>query len=120
MRQLHDATSQLSNAMTATQLIACLDKARINRANFRATNLENCSGYNPYESEIEQLSEQLSALTAAGKKAILSGESLSAERAWFNSQGFGGRDLAAANTACLARGYSLADLQAAAKAAVAA
>jgi hypothetical protein len=104
---------------TRNQLEAALITAGKNRAAYRSTNLENGGGYNPYDAEIEQLSEQLSKLTAAAKSAILSGDSLTAELEWFKAQGFTAANLQAANTACQARGYSLADLQAAAKAAVA-
>jgi hypothetical protein len=113
-------TNTNTNTMTTNQLEAALATAGKNRAAYRATNLENGGGYNPYDAEIEQLSEQLSKITAATKSAILSGDSLTAEREWFKAQGFTAANLQAANTACLARGYTLADLQAAAKAAVAA
>ena len=103
--------------MTATELQAALTTAGINRAKYAATNLENGGGYNPYETEIENLSEQLRIITDATKSTILSGDSLTAERAWFRAQGFTAASLREANAACLARGYSLSDLQAAAKAA---
>ena len=103
--------------MTTIELQASLETARINRAKYSATNLENGGGYNPHEVEIETLTEQLRAIATDAKSAILSGDSLATERAWFRAQGFTGAQLREANTACLARGYSFSDLQAAAKAA---
>ena len=44
---------------------------------------------------------------------ILSGESLKAERKWFNESGF--TAVAQANEACLKRGYALSELQRAIK-----
>ena len=121
--QLQDATPTTTNTntnMTINQLETALITAGKKRAAYRATNLENGGGYNPYDAEIEQLSAELRKITVATKTAILSGDSLTAERNWFKAQGFTAANLQAANTACQARGYSLADLQAAAKAAVAA
>jgi hypothetical protein len=72
---------------------------------------------NPHHKAIEVLAAELYEIEQAAKAIKLSGDSLQAERAWFNGQGYTGKDLAAANAACLKRGYSLSDLQAACKAA---
>lgn len=90
-----------------------LKAATIRRDNFIATQNEHGGGYVD-ESDIERLSAELIAAQDAESPLV---RDLAAERAWFNSQGFTGADLAKANAACLARGYSFADLQAACKSA---
>ena len=89
-----------------------LKAATIRRDNFRAVINENSGGYID-ETKIEHLSAELIAAETAASPIA---RDLAAERAWFNAQGFTGADLAKANAACLSRGYSLADLQAACKA----
>lgn len=90
-----------------------LQAATARRDSFRATINENGDGYID-ESDIERLSAELiEAETAASPLTT----NLAGERSWFNSQGFTGADLAKANAACLARGYSLSELQAACRAA---
>lgn len=96
-----------------TDIEADLKAAGIKRDNFRRVNNEGQGGYVD-ESEIVALSAELQAAKAAVSPLALD---LAAEKAWFNAQGFTGRDLQGANKACLARGYSLSDLQAACKAA---
>ena len=98
---------------TVSEIEADLKAAGIKRDNFRRVINEGQGGYVD-ESEIERLAAEL---TAAQKAASPLVRDLAGEKAWFNGQGFTGRDLAAANKACLARGYSFADLQAACKAA---
>ena len=71
-------------------------------------------GYNPHEDKIAALSAELYLIQSARCPLKLD---LAGEKAWFNGQGFTGADLQSANNACLARGYSLAGLQAACKAA---
>lgn len=88
-----------------------LKAATAKRAQFRSTINEGQSGYVD-ESEIERLSAEIQAAKSAASPLV---SDLAGEKAWFNGQGF--RDPAAANAACLKRGYSLADLQAACKAA---
>jgi len=63
-------------------------------------------GYNPHIAELEALTDELH--TARNGKWTR--EYIESERAWAKAQGF--NDAAAANTACLARGYSLAELNA--------
>jgi hypothetical protein len=98
---------------TVSDIEADIKAAGIKRDNFRNVINEGQGGYVD-ESEIEALSAELHAARKAVCPLTLD---LAGERAWFNCQGFTGKDLAAANKACLARGYSLADLQAACKAA---
>ena len=88
-----------------------LQAATARRDNFCATINEGQGGYLD-ESDIERLSAELIAAERAQSPLV---RDLAGERAWFNAQGFTGADLARANSACLARGYSLADLQAACK-----
>jgi len=76
---------------------------------------EGHAGVNPIDDEISDLANQWSEDQSKAKESILSGESLQAERAWFNSQKFTAKDRKRANEACLSRGYSLADLQSATK-----
>ncbi len=71
-------------------------------------------GYNPHEDNLSKLSDELREVRAANSPLNLD---LPGERAAFLSQKFTGKDLQKANAWCLDRGYSLADLQAAAKAA---
>lgn len=103
----------MSNTDTRTvfEIEADLKAASIKRDSFRNVINEGQGGYVD-ESEIEAL---IAELHAARKSACPLTLDIAGERAWFNGQGFTGNDLAAANKACLARGYSLADLQAACK-----
>ena len=103
----------MKTTRSIAEIETALKKASAKRSAFRASINEGQGGYCD-ESEIEALSAELQEARAAICPLTLD---LAGERAWFNGQGFGGRDLAAANTACIARGYSLADLQAASKAA---
>lgn len=98
---------------TVSGIEADLKAAGIKRDNFRRVINEGQGGYVD-ESEIEALSAELHVARKAVCPLTLD---LAGERAWFNGQGFTGKDLVAANKACLARGYSLAELQAASKAA---
>lgn len=70
---------------------------------------------NPHHKAIEALASELHGIEQAEIAAKLSGDSLKAEQAWFNAQGFTRSDLA--QKACLARGYTMSDLFTAAKAA---
>ncbi len=88
-----------------------LQAATARRDIFCATINEGQGGYID-EIEIERLSAEL---IAADRAQSPLARDLASERAWFNSQGFTGADLSRANAACLARGYSLSDLQAACK-----
>lgn len=90
-----------------------LRAAGIKRDNFRRINNEGQGGYVD-ESEIESLSAELAAARNASSPLTLD---LAGERAWFNSQGYTAATIGQANAACLARGYSLSDLQSACKAA---
>ena len=96
---------------TIEEITKDLKTATIRRDNFIVAQNENAGGYID-ETEIEHLTFEL---IAAEKAASPLARDLAAERAWFNAQGFTGADLAKANAACIARGYSLADLQAACK-----
>jgi len=98
---------------TVSEIEADLKTAAIKRDNFRRVINEGQGGYVD-ESEIETLTAELLEAHKASSPLIID---LAAEKAWFNGQGFTGKDISAANKACLARGYSLADLQAACKAA---
>jgi hypothetical protein len=101
----------MTTQRTITEIESDLKSAATKRAQFRAVHNEGQGGY-INEREIEALTAEL---TAARNAASPLKMDLAGERAWFNAQGF--RSPADANKACLARGYSLADLQAAAKAA---
>lgn len=96
-----------------SEIEADIKSAGIKRDNFRHVNNEGQSGYVD-ESEIVSLTAEYHAAQKAVCPLTLD---LAGERAWFNAQGFTGRDLQAAAKACLARGYSLAELQSASKAA---
>jgi hypothetical protein len=68
---------------------------------------------NPHHKKIEALASELAAAKAACSPLKTN---LAAEKAWFNSQGFTGADMQKAQKACLARGYTVSELMAAAKA----
>ena len=70
-------------------------------------------GFNPHEERLAKLSEEFDAARQAESPLT---NNLAGEREWFNSQGFTGAELKKANAACKVRGYSLAELQSAAKA----
>lgn len=97
-----------------TEIEADLKSAAAKRASFRATINESQGGYVD-DSEIERLSAELTAAKAA-LSPLSTREGIQAEREWAAAQKWTARDLQAANKACLARGYSLAELQAAIKA----
>ena len=69
---------------------------------------------NPHHKAIEALAAELYEIEQAAVAIKLSGDSLQAERAWFNGQGFTRHDLA--QKACQARGYNMSDLFSAIKA----
>lgn len=98
---------------TIAQIEADIKAAGIKRDNFRRIHNEGQGGYVD-ESEIERLSAEYHAARKACSPLTLN---LAGEKAWFNAQGFTSKDLQKANDACRARGYSLAELQAACKAA---
>lgn len=101
----------MTTIRSISKIEADLKAAAAKRAKFRSTINEGQGGYVD-ETEIERLAEELSAARKASSPLTLD---LAGERAWFNSQGF--RCPSTANAACLKRGYSLAELQAACKAA---
>ena len=73
------------------------------------SNMQNegaLDGYNPHIAELEALTAELH----SAREAKWTREYIEAERAWAKAQSF--RDATAANIACLARGYSLAELNA--------
>ena len=83
------------------------------RDQYNMTNNEGATdGYNPHEDRLGELSDELA--TARKNESPLTND-LQGEREWFNSQGFTGQDIQKANQSCLARGYSLSELQAACK-----
>lgn len=88
-----------------------LRAATAKRDNYRQTINDGQGGYVD-ESDIVRLADELTAAHYAASPLL---RDLAGEKAWFNGQGF--RDPQRANKACLARGYSLAELQAASKAA---
>jgi len=105
-----------NNQMTKNEILAALKQAGINRDNHNATYNEGATdGFNPHEDKIAELAEKLSEITKKEKEAILSGDSLKSEKAWFNAQGFRAANVAQA--ACLERGYTVSELMSAAKAA---
>lgn len=98
---------------TTTEIEADLKAATAKRSAFRAVNNEGQGGYVD-ETEIERLAAELTAAKAA-LSPLATREGIQAEREWAKGQGWTAANLAQANAACLARGYSLADLQAAIK-----
>lgn len=96
-----------------TEIEADLKAAAAKRSAFRSTNNEGQGGYVD-EAEIERLAAELQAAQAAASP-LSTREGIQAEREWAAAQKWTARDIQAANKACLARGYSLAELQAAIK-----
>ena len=82
------------------------DRNRFNRVN----NEGATDGYNPFEARIADMASQLIEIEKAESPLV---SDLAGEKKWFNAQRYTGADLQKANADCLARGYSLADLQAA-------
>jgi len=105
------AEKKTKKMRTIEEIKKDLQAATARRDSFRATINEGQGGYVD-ETEIERLSAEL--ITAERAQSPLVRD-LAGERAWFNAQGFTGSDLARANAACIARGYSLSDLQSACK-----
>jgi hypothetical protein len=103
----------MTNLRPITEIEADLKVAASARAAYRATINEGQGGYVD-ESAIERLTAELEAAKAAGSP-LATREGIQAEREWAKGQGWTGKDLQAANKACLARGYSVAELQAAIK-----
>ena len=99
---------------TAAQIEADLKTAAINRSQYRAIYNEGQGGYLD-ETEIERLTAELAAATTAASP-LATREGIQAEREWAKGQGWTAANLSAANASCLARGYSLDELQAAIKA----
>jgi hypothetical protein len=100
-------------ARSITTIEAELRAATAKRASFRRVNNE-CGGGYIDETEIEALTAELRAAQSAASP-LATREGIQAQREWAKSQNWTGADLAAANAACLARGFSLSDLQAAIK-----
>lgn len=98
---------------TVSEIESDLKAAAAERAQFRAIHNEGQGGYVD-ETAIERLTAELAAAKAAASP-LSTREGIQAERAWAKTQAWTAKDLAAANKACLARGYSLSDLQAAIK-----
>lgn len=98
---------------TKEQIVAELKAEGILRDNYNNLNEGAPDGYNPHEDRLTHLSEEL--IRIEKEQSPLTSD-LAGERAWFNAQGFTGAELQRANTACLERGYSLSELQAAVKA----
>ncbi len=111
MRPLQTTKTMTTRPITSIE--SDLKAAAAKRAAFRAVNNESQGGYVD-ESEIERLSAELASARAAASP-LATREGIESARAWAKAQGWTAKDLAAANTACLARGYSLAELQAAIK-----
>jgi len=99
-RTINDIQNEINQIVKATK-------------NYNNVVNEGFSGQNPYETKLDELHKELAAANRAAIALKLSGESLQAERAWFNAQGFTRPDLA--QKACLARGYTMSDLFAAIK-----
>jgi hypothetical protein len=95
------------------QIESDLRTAGVARDNFRRLYNEGQGGYVD-ETEIERLTAELRAARAAASP-LATREGIQAEREWAKAKNWTSKDLQAANQACLARGYSLAELQAAIK-----
>jgi hypothetical protein len=101
---------------TKNEIQADLDQARKKYDNWNNVQNEGATdGYNPHLDGIQKLADELAEVEKAEKADKLSGDSLKAEQAWFNAQGF--TSPALAQKACLKRGYTMSDLFAAVKAA---
>jgi hypothetical protein len=98
---------------TVSEIEADLKAAAAERAQFRAIHNEGQGGYVD-DSQIVRLTAELAAAKAAASP-LATREGIAAAREWAKGQAWTAKDLAAANKACLARGYSLAELQAAIK-----
>jgi hypothetical protein len=103
----------MTTSRNINEIKADLAIATTTRAQYRALHNEGKSGYSD-DKQIELLTvELLAAEKAASPLATRAG--IEAAREWARSQSWTAKDLASANTACLARGYSLSELQAAIK-----
>jgi hypothetical protein len=71
-------------------------------------------GFNPHENRLGKLSAELAEVQKA-ESPLATREGIQIQREWAAAQKWTANDLQAANKACLARGYSLAELQAAIK-----
>jgi hypothetical protein len=118
----YDEGAQANNDMkrTTNEVQAELAQARrafdnYNNVQFEGHGTPDNYYLNPHHKAIEALAAELYEIEQAAKAIKLSGDSLQAERAWFNGQGFTRPDLA--QKACQARGYQMSDLFAAIKAA---
>ena len=106
-------TKPTKKMRTKAEIIKDMQSESIKRNSWNAINNESATdGYNPHDDTLDKLGKELDAANLRESPLTLN---LAAERAWFNAQGFTGADLQRANQACLARGYSLAELQRAAK-----
>ena len=88
-----------------------LKTASVARQNWINIQNEGSEGYVD-DSKIEELAAELTLAHAAASPLQ---SNLAAEKSWFNAQGFTRADLQKAQKACLARGYTVAELMAAAK-----
>ena len=104
---------KMTTHRSITAIESDLKAAGIKRDNFRRVINEGQGGYVD-ESEINQLTTELQAAKAAASP-LATREGIESARGWAKAQGWTANDLASANKACLARGYSLAELQAAIK-----
>lgn len=83
------------------------------RDRYNAVHNESSLGnYNPHEDRLAELGEELEVAMRA-ESPLSTREGIQREREWAKGQNWG--DLQKAQKACLARGYSLADLQSAIK-----
>lgn len=100
---------------TQTEIISDMQTVGAMRDRHNAINNEGAKdGFNPHEETLAKLSLELE---AARKAESPLAHNLAAERAWFNAQGFTSANIADANKACLARGYSFNEFVTACKAA---
>lgn len=104
-RSISEITAELKTARAAFD--------RYNKVQFEGCGNPDNYYLNPHHVAIEALSAELRAIEQAAVTDKLSGDSLKAEQAWFNSQQFRFPDVA--QKACNARGYNLQDLFDAAK-----
>ena len=98
---------------STSEITADLKSATAERAQYRALHNEGQGGY-ATDKKIEQLAAELTAaVKAQSPLATITG--IETARAWAKEQNWTAKDMQAANNACLARGYSLSELQAAIK-----
>jgi len=103
----------MTTARNINEIKVDIATATATRAQYRALHNEGQGGYSD-DKQIEALAAELIEAQKAASP-LATREGIESEREWARSQSWTAKDMASANNACLARGYSLSDLQAAIK-----